>query len=365
MTDMFFIRFCQLLNVAIGNTADIPGILSVREWSYVYDMANRQALTGIIFSAVEVLPQDKRPPVTLVLKWIALTEQIRTRNANINEMMPAVESLFLKDGFQGCILKGNGVSRYYPEPDLRMSGDIDIWLCGKRQEILTEVAKHAKKVRAVYHHVEGLRLDNIDVEVHFTPSWLNSPFKNLRLQFWLKKQWPTQSANVVQLEDGNVIHAPTTAFNRVYVLLHIYRHFFYEGIGLRQLLDYYYVLKAGFSKEEQKETVAVFKKLGLYKFSRAVLWVLHEVFRLMPEYFIVPPDIATGRVLLDEIIRGGNFGTFSPESRNHLAETRLLRGLRLVRRSMRFFRMSPTEVLWMPCFKIVNWAFYTKNIVRG
>ena len=35
---------------------------------------------------------------------------------------------------------------------------------------------------------------------------------------------------------------PTTAFNVIYQLTHLYHHFFDEGIGMRQIIDYYYVV---------------------------------------------------------------------------------------------------------------------------
>lgn len=59
-----------------------------------------------------------------------------------------------------------------------------------------------------------------------------------------------QCSNVVILPDGfGEITVPTLSFNVIYILSHLYRHVFTEGIGLRQLLDYYFVIEKFFSKQ--------------------------------------------------------------------------------------------------------------------
>ena len=57
-------------------------------------------------------------------------------------------------------------------------------------------------------------------------------------------------------------------------------HFFFEGIGLRQMIDYYYLLRRGFTEEERKETVRVLKYTNMERFARAVMYVMHDVLGL-------------------------------------------------------------------------------------
>ena len=81
------------------------------------------------------------------------------------------------------------------------------------------------------------------MELHFTPSWMNGFADNKRLQKFFMEQVPVQFSNEIELPDiSENINSPTIEFNRFYILLHIYRHLFGEGIGLRQLMDYYHVL---------------------------------------------------------------------------------------------------------------------------
>ena len=55
------------------------------------------------------------------------------------------------------------------------------------------------------------------------------------------------------LGEQGEIAIPTVEFNLIFQLTHIYAHLMNEGIGLRQLLDYYYVL-CDFYKVYQKSS---------------------------------------------------------------------------------------------------------------
>ena len=88
----------------------------------------------------------------------------------------------------------------------------------------------------------------------------------------------------------------------------IYRHFLYEGIGLRQMMDFYYVLKQGFTEIERDETINVYNNLNLLGFAGAAIYVLQEIFGLEEKYHIVLPNDKYGKVLLSEILIGDNFG---------------------------------------------------------
>lgn len=87
-------------------------------------------------------------------------------------------------------------------------------------------------------------------------------------------------------EGGARIACPTRDFNAVFLLIHIYRHFFDEGIGLRQLMDYYYcIIRDG----DNRYVVNLLKRFGLLRFASALMFVLHVVFGLPEEKFFGQP----------------------------------------------------------------------------
>ena len=306
--DSKIINFLNLIKVSLstGHASDFP-VLSVSEWCDMFVLARKQALIGVLSDAFDKLPVNCRPPKDVLLKWLSAVEYIRRRNVKLNQVVYDVEALCHANGFEGCVLKGQGVAQLYPHPELRMSGDIDIWVYGKRDEIIEFVRNRATTTHSVYHHADGFEVDDVDVEVHFTPSYMANPFANARLQNWINKEAKIQFKNCLSIEK-KLIHVPTLAFNRVFILHHIFRHFFYEGIGLRQLMDFYYVLKAGFTPEEQRDTISIYKSLNLYDFAGAVVYVLQKVYGLEERYCIVKPNRRYGEVLLEEVMEGGNFG---------------------------------------------------------
>ena len=91
-------------------------------------------------------------------------------------------------------------------------------------------------------------LDGVPVELHFFPCSMNNPIYHARLQKWFQRNADLQCSHIVGLPDGaGDIAIPTMAFNVIYQLTHLYHHFFDEGIGMRQIIDYFLVVN-DFSK---------------------------------------------------------------------------------------------------------------------
>jgi hypothetical protein len=353
--------FFQLIRISLGESCEDFPTLSAAEWGKLYDMARKQAIIGVLSRAIEALPAEKRPPREIVLKWLVATERIKQRNSHLNSVAAQIDALFQTNGHRCSILKGQGIAQLYPHPELRTSGDIDVWVDGRRADIVSFIQKRCTSSHEVYHHIDGLRVNGVEIEAHFTPSYMSNPFANRRLQSWVHKESSSQFEHCVSI-DGNTIHVPMLAFNRVFILHHIYRHFFYEGIGLRQMMDFYYVLKQGFSVTEQAETIGIYRRLNLLGFAGACIYVLHKLFGLEEKFHIVAPNKQYGEVLLSEILIGGNFG--QAITYNIGSESKFERGGRILRRSIRFLKYAPLEVLWMPYFKVMNNIIYVRNHIQ-
>lgn len=352
--------FLQLLKLSIG-IAPVESFepLTPEEWDAVFKIASKQALIGVTSLGILKLDGEAKPPRALRFNWLYTSERITKLNRQINESGIKIEQSFKEAGFNSCVLKGQGVAQLYPSPGLRQAGDIDLWLCGDRKNIIDFVTAKCQTTHAIYHHMDGLHIDGIEVEVHFTPSYMTSPFANRRLQKWFKSVAPQQFLHTIETEYGQV-HVPDLKFNRIFILLHIFRHFLDEGIGLRQMMDWYYVLLKGFTPEERKEAIATYKKLNLLKFVRAATYVLCELFDLPKECQLVEPNENDGKILLDEILSGGNFGK-SHQKGEGFRKNILYRGLKRIERSFGFVMMCPQEVIWMPYFKIMNRLFYIRD----
>ncbi len=378
--------FFELLQIAIGNSKVLSLIPTEEEWRELYVLAQKQAMVGIAFRGVEQLPVQQRPPKSLLMQWMMATERIKAMNADLDRKALAVANKFLEEGFPSVVLKGQGIAKLYegphpnplprrgeldiaeglPEEDFkdnlssyRMPGDIDIWLHGERKNILKYVHRYIPDCKPVYHHVDFPVIEGLDIEVHFTPAWMNSPFTNRRLQQFFRDERNLKFE--VRSSTYSEIPSPSIAFNRVYILVHIYRHLFHEGIGLRQLMDYYFVLYQGFTEEEREMTMSTLRSLRMERFATAVMWVLKEVFGMDDSYLITVPNEREGRFLLNEIMLAGNFGKYDERLRHERGETSLHWALRKIKRNFRFIGSYPSEVLWSPVWKIWHWCWRKKK----
>lgn len=367
-----FLRFC------IGSAKEIPGSLKEVDWKELYAIAKKQALLGVLFHGIQRLPKELAPEQKLLMQWMVMAEMIRKQNIRLFQDSVKVCKNFENKGFANCILKGQGNALLYPDPYMRTPGDIDIYLSGGRKKIMKYVDRVCPNQVMRYHHVD-FPVMKTAIEVHFTPSYMFYPVHNRRMQKWFKEVMDLQCSNVVTLPDGyGEITVPTTSFNVIYILSHLYRHIFTEGIGLRQLLDYYFVLVKWHtdltnltdSNKSLPQMTQIntdldtlwheLKYLGLWKFAQAVMYVLHEVFGLSEDRMIALMDEKEGRFLLDEIVRGGNFGQYDDRMGSKVGESKMHRYFRMNLRNLRFVKHYPTEALSEPLFR--TWFAVWKKI---
>ena len=441
-----FLRFC------IGSAKEIPGSLKEVDWKELYAIAKKQALLGVLFHGIRRLPKELAPEQKLLMQWMVMAEQIRKQNIRLFQDSVKVCQNFGNEGFANCILKGQGNALLYPNPYMRTPGDIDIYLSGGRRKIMKYVDRVCPNQVMRYHHVD-FPVMKTAIEVHFTPSYMFCPIHNRRMQKWFEEVMGEQCNHRVSLPDGyGEIHVPQVSFNVIYILSHLYRHIFTEGIGLRQLLDYYYVVcdfckvyqissnhlsnfsnhPVPLSKEgstshpsplssEERDVTALWcseplrykvggaskvspdcagwdrldgsgdttsacsldagsssfsacssvaldvvqrelKHLGLWKFAQAVMFVMKEVFGLSEDRMIAPMDEKEGRFLLDEIMRGGNFGQYNDRMGSKVGESKIHRYFRMNLRNLRFVKHYPTEAVCEPIFRtwFAGWKFINR-----
>ena len=455
-------------------------VIADMDWQELYSFASKQALLGLCFEGIERLGKEypeelKQNPIRreLMMTWMGKAQQIRRQNMKVNAVAGKLYSKFREDGLRCCILKGQGSALMYPNPYSRTPGDIDVWVNASR-EYLTEYAKRHFNLEddIRFHHLETT-MDGVPVELHFFPCSMNNPIYHARLQKWFRRNADLQCSNVVSLPDGiGEIAIPTTAFNVVYQLTHLYHHFFDEGIGMRQIIDYYHVvcdfykvyqnsskitpslftIKEGSTSHPDpltlrgeggnrptrccicptcpspaggslthSQALALYKRardvtapsrcseplrskdggpskvspdcagwdrlsiegdnsagsttavtssastaldvvqrelkyLGLWKFAGAVMYVLHEALGLSGEKMIAPMDEKRGKLLLAEILDGGNFGRHFTKYAGFMHQSMGKKYFLKIWRNMHFVRYYPAEALCEPLFR--TWHFF-------
>ena len=147
--------------------------------------------------------------------------------------------------------------------------------------------------------------------------------------------------------------------NLVFQMSHMARHFFYGGIGLKQVMDYYYLLNYTKDKVNVEIVVEVIQNLGLYKFAGAVMWVIREVLGAEDDILIVPADGKRGGLLLDEILKSGNFGQYDQRVSRKLMKKSAT--MSIIVRNMRMLRFFPEEAIWAPITGVWYYLKYKES----
>ena len=482
----------ELIQVASGNRSALSSVPSQDEWQQLYGLLSKHTLLGIGYVAIQKLPQEQWPPKMLVLKWTSVATAISHQNKTLNEECKSLCEEFRHDGVASVVIKGQSNLENYPEELrwYRTPGDIDLW-CQARNGVeigemvngevvksefhgIAGVIEYCKQYeqcrgrdipwhRVLYYHCE-LKSDNgIAIEPHYRISYLHSPVRNHRLQKWFKEQFDVCLQNRCKL--GFPVLTPSV--NVVYQLVHLYRHVFESGIGLRQLMDYYFALRVwhndvmeckdlqsqgmwseglGMPVMSKEEVMSVLRSFGMGRFAAAVMWVLKEVFggayendnenengsrrtrrgtdggsqadivgerelfthsifsavfiklrkffahclliaeliklrkffthcqlkevfiklkqvsginRELKEnnfepWMICEPNEKEGRKLLEEIMKGGNFGQYDTRDAALKKGGMVKHGVWKLKRVMRLVRSYPEEALWEPVFRFYH-----------
>lgn len=336
----------------------------------LYRFANKQSMLGQVADAILHHGDELKVPISQkdAIQWAGIYMQVANCNRLVNKRCADITRMFADEGVRTCVLKGQGNALMYPNPMSRQPGDIDLWVEGDRKRVKEASAKLGKLGYESYHHIDVQIFDDVTVEVHFTPSKLENPFTNRRWQRFVKEQSDRQFSHFVELpEQAGRMAMPTNDFNLLFQLTHIYRHFIVKGIGLRHFVDYYYLLRHEYTQSEKESFNESLRKLNLAKFAAGVMWIEQAVLGLESKYLLVTPCEQTGRLIMDDILKGGNFGAFNP-IHPQTKENRIMRRLRDIRRNLALLKAFPSETISLLTYgelesqvwKIKN-SFHTKE----
>lgn len=343
--------FFELIQIALNTRKQLSKELQEEDWYKLYEMSYKQSVLALILDAIDKLNSEgKRIVISqdVLLPWIADAEQIKMQNKLINSRIIEVSCLMVEAGFRSCILKGQGNSIMYPKPFSRTPGDIDIWVEGERKDIKNFVKSKTIDALDNYHHIDFPIYNDVDVEVHYTPSWLNNPFANRKLQYYYATHRSVQCNHICrELDKEGRVCIPTRDFNLIFQMSHMINHFFNEGLGLRQVIDYFFLLKQNFSEIEKREYRQTMASFGMKKFACSMMWIMKEVLGLEDEYLLLEPYKKGGQLVLREILKTGNFGQQDKRfAKRHIAS--ISTTLSNVTKNAGLFKIFPSEAILAP-----------------
>ena len=349
----------ELLQVAIGRRNILHRPLSADKWETIYLIGELHNVLGVVFSGIQKLPEEQRPPAELFAKWQKDAQTENERRNKVAEICRKACETHEKNGFNSCVLMPYGD---YSDPK-----DVDIlcWSKEKKEGQRTIVEYVNFQYVSSTHHIKpkvvrnftDIESGNIPMEVRFKSDYLNCPWYNNRFEAWVREmvdreQRPLPPPSPVGREpEGDNISTLKNElcelpieFFVVYQLLHLYRKLFCEGIRLGHLLGYYYILRE--FNGERAEVMHIIERLGMKKFAGAVMYVLQTVFAMPDEYMLCKPDARHGSFVLNMVTLAGEYTRHIERTRTLSHLGRLGHYLYWLKRNRPFITQYPAEMFF-------------------
>ena len=356
--------FLSLLRSALwGVPAQIPAGFS--DWKSVAVLARSQSVLGLV--GEELMSCDA--PKEIKAKVRTLVMRTVMTHAKLNSVLAEVVDALDKGGMPSVLLKGQGIAAYYPKPELRQCGDIDLYVGQKEYarsyEILKQTGASMEDAKALevgkhYHAAYG----QVEVEVHrYTEVY---PFRKYN-DVYQKASDAGMTEGLVPMSFGGVsVATPEDTFNAFFIFSHLFHHFLTSGIGLRQFCDWMMILHARKEGIDKEKLGKILTDMDMMKPWQAFGCVLVEHLGLPAEDFPFYDPAGNSNVekILTRVLSEGNFGqerdVVTKRGRSYLLnKTRSFIGH--ITRTAVLLRLFPCQALRQFCHTLTSGLTKTKN----
>lgn len=318
--------FFELLQVSLGTREKLSRVPSAREWEAIYNLAEEQAIVGVMLSGLERLPVEQLPPLEVKLQWIGDAQIIQQCNSDMDEVVVALCKEMEEEGIRMLVFKGQTLAVLYPDASLRQSGDIDYYIWKEDWEkALSWLKKKVERGETDYYEdnttIKDVQYGYKDVAYEMHRMLVSFSTKK-HLKYWENEVVPSIWNNVAYATvNGYEVPTLPLEINLLYVFIHIFEHLISDGVGLRQFVDWYYLMEvagrssAGSPTARNEEFVAVLeqhlKGVGLLKAYSGLGAILTDYLRMPEDKFpfeISEDDHRQAAKLMKNILEMGNFG---------------------------------------------------------
>jgi hypothetical protein len=212
------------------------------DWEMIYQLVQEQSVQGLVLQGIEELKAkgiELGVPKVLLLHWIGEVQVIEQRNKDMNAFVAdLIENLRKKDIY-AILVKGQGIAQCYEKPLWRSCGDVDLLLSDsnyqKASKFLIEKASSVDEENPYNRHL-AMTIDGWPVELHGT---LRGSITRIDRVIDEVQDDVFYSGNVRSWQNGKTqVFLPAPNEDVFFVFTHILQHFYFEGIGLRQICDW-------------------------------------------------------------------------------------------------------------------------------
>ena len=247
----------------------IEAVPTRNDMLHVVKLALSQTVLGIVGN---VIITDKTLSSYLTERELAYLRKLVMSVVSVSYTWNcSVRNIFMEmhdNGVEPILLKGQGIAQYYPNPDFRQCGDIDLYVgkqyfekaCEVVKALATEndmaTVKHTKKHFHIY-------LGKVPIELHLY-SDVYYPKRLDRIYQEISDAGISVAPIEVELA-GYPVKTPSVNFNVFYIFNHLWHHFIADGVGLRQICDLCVLLHRFHGQIDYNYLRNVLERMGLMK----------------------------------------------------------------------------------------------------
>lgn len=240
--------------------------LTDEEWWEVYRLSGQQGVRCIVFGGVSLLPEKMQPNEKLLFSWAANTVLAKEKSLHYLKTTIQLNELFAAEGIEMLLLKGSLLASFYPIPEYREYGDIDIYLFGEYDRGDTFLKKHANLVKKIEKHTtfifQGIPIENHKTFIDHIKS--RDIFSRKRkeafeyMEISLHKILKREQKHYLEYYD---IRVPSPTFNFLFMVIHTGTHLGKELV-VRHLCDWSCFLEENKGKYDEKIIEYVLNKMN-------------------------------------------------------------------------------------------------------
>ena len=214
------------------------------DYSAIMRLAEEQSVVGLVAAGLEHLVDVKVPQV-LALQFAGQAIQLEQRNKAMNAFIADLIEKLRKEDIYAILVKGQGIAQCYKKPLWRSSGDVDLLLSESNYErakvFLTPLATDVETEYTHFKH-QGMTINGWEVELHGTQHSRLSKRVDGGIDATQREVFYGGKVRSVEFKGSNgskvQVFLPAPDEDVIFVFTHILHHFFFEGIGLRQISDW-------------------------------------------------------------------------------------------------------------------------------
>ena len=292
---MQFKEMLKVLGRSVFGTEYIPtNDIDVEK---VYDTSIKQGVFPLVYPVVsEKIPSSDMKYEMLFLKTIAINER---KMYCLRQVTDNLE----KENIPCCVLKGVSVASFYYMPNLRASGDIDMFVYPEDEKramkILENMGMTIIPRKEESQHFEARDKNGGLIEIHVTL------YSKMLGDIVLKNKFSVSEPFVkTVIKDEFSVNSLGIQDNLNFLTAHLIKHFVKEGCGIRQVTDLLAFINANKDEIDFEKYFSVLKEIKFDTFIKNILGIGIKYFGLQLNIY----ETQFSDEILEDIETGGSFG---------------------------------------------------------